>query len=418
MINFEGERLELLFIRLWNYFRGYVIIKIEGEYGERLINQVALQGIFLWDIKRVSRYILIAKVSVQDFLSLRPFVRNTRCHVSIIKRVGFFFYLNQLKKRRSLVAGAILFIVGIYFLSSLVWSVEINTSDNNLKSKIEKDLNNWGIKRGTFKHKLNKKACINKILDKYKEVAWAEIQIKGSKLVVEIVKRQLPPQLEENNPCDIIASKDGVIEEIIPLKGEALVEPGDTVSKGDVLISGRIVMGSNKQQDLENENYSDREQEELLVSAKGLIKARVRYKKTVKVPLVKKEKKHTGAVKKVYVFQLGNTVFNINSKEIPFEIFDEEIEKQFSILPNYLNNFRLTVLKYREQKIYKKFLGVEGATKVAEKELLQYCDENFKDKKVVRKRMDFNIDIDDQAVVGSLTLEVVEDIGKKEKLNS
>lgn len=414
-IKLGGERLKLPFIRLWNYLKGYVIIKIKGEYGERLINQATMHGIYLWDIKRINKYILIAKVNVQDFVNLRSFVRNSRCHVTIVERVGLFFYLNQLKKRKSLIVGAVLFILSIYFLSSIIWNVEIKTSDNNLKSKIEKDFNDWGIKRGTFKHKLDKKTCINKILDKYKEIAWAEIQIKGSKLVVEIVKRQLPPQLEENVPCDIIASKDGVIEEIIPLKGEALVAPGDVVSKGDVLISGRIVIDSNEQKDLQTADNSDRK-EEYLVNAKGLIKARVCYKNKVKVPLVKKEKKYTGDIKKVYVLQIGNIVFNINSKDIPFEIFDEQVEKQFFILPNFFDNVCLTVLNYREQKILKKFLGVEGATKVAEKKLLKYCDKNFKDKKVVKKQIDFNIDIDNQAVIGSLTVEVIEDIGKKEKL--
>ena len=41
----------------------------------------------------------------------------------------------------------------------------------------------------------------------------------------------MPPELEQNEPCDIIASKDGIIEEILPFKGEAMVKPGDTVSR-------------------------------------------------------------------------------------------------------------------------------------------------------------------------------------------
>ena len=33
----------MLLIKLWNYLTGYVIIKIVGEYGERLLNQAALK---------------------------------------------------------------------------------------------------------------------------------------------------------------------------------------------------------------------------------------------------------------------------------------------------------------------------------------------------------------------------------------
>ena len=59
----------------------------------------------------------------------------------------------------------------------------------------------------------------------------------------------MPLELEQNTPCDIIASKDGVIEEIILLRGEALVEPGQTVSAGDVLITGRVVLNLDRPDD-------------------------------------------------------------------------------------------------------------------------------------------------------------------------
>ena len=36
----------VLLIKLWNYLSGYVIIKINGEYGERLLNQAALKIFF------------------------------------------------------------------------------------------------------------------------------------------------------------------------------------------------------------------------------------------------------------------------------------------------------------------------------------------------------------------------------------
>ena len=51
----------MLLVKLWNYISGYVIIKITGKYGERLLNQAALNNLYLWDVQRTSSNELIAK---------------------------------------------------------------------------------------------------------------------------------------------------------------------------------------------------------------------------------------------------------------------------------------------------------------------------------------------------------------------
>ena len=50
------------------------------------------------------------------------------------------------------------------------------------------------------------------------------------------------PKLTENGtyPCHIIAARDGVVRKIEVRTGIPLVKVGDTVKKGDILISGII----------------------------------------------------------------------------------------------------------------------------------------------------------------------------------
>ncbi|MDD4570726.1 MAG: sporulation protein YqfD, partial [Tepidanaerobacteraceae bacterium] len=81
----------MLLIKLWNYLSGYVIIKITGEYGERLLNQAALKSLFLWDVKRPNSDHLTAKISVKDFFKLARLARKTRSRIYVLERVGLFF---------------------------------------------------------------------------------------------------------------------------------------------------------------------------------------------------------------------------------------------------------------------------------------------------------------------------------------
>ncbi|MCG0274755.1 MAG: sporulation protein YqfD [Thermosediminibacteraceae bacterium] len=394
----------MLIIKLWNCLRGYVIIKIVGPYCERLINQASLHGIYLWDITRLEEDALLAKVSVRGFFKLRTLVRKTKCKVFIVQKRGLFFSLNRLKRRKLFIIGAALFVAVIYVLSCIVWSVEVNTQDEALKISILSDLEKWGLKPGVFKHNIDKKYFLDKILLNYKNVAWAEIEIRGTKVIVELVNKEMPPQIEDDTPCNIVASKDGVIEEVLPLRGEAKVKPGDTVSKGDVLISGSVSLAGD-------------DQRKMLVRAKGIVKARVWYNESVEVPLVEFVKSYTGRVKKAYKIKIGNREIYIQWGDVKFPKYIEENLQQRYILPPSLGNVSFGAVLYREVKEEKRFLGVEGAAEVARKKLSEKLEGLPQDVQIVQKKMEFTLNPDKQVVLGTLTLEVIEDIGVEQKIN-
>lgn len=399
----------MLLIKLWNYIRGYVIIKITGEYSERLLNQAALENLYFWDVQRIDSKTLIARICIGDFFKLSCFARKTRCRIFIIERVGLFFIVHKIRKRKVFLIGFLLFIIAVYLLSSFIWFIEVHSPDRVLSSKIGADLRGWGLKEGTFKYRINKRYYLDRILDKYKDIAWVEIEIKGSRVIVELVKKQLPPELEENTPCDIIASKDGMIEEIIPLRGEALVKPGDTVSAGDLLISGKIVF--DEETVSEGKNADKRE---LNVHAKGIVKARVWYQKAIKVPLVKEEEVLTGRIKKSYSIQMGKHIFNIQWGNIPFDMYNRKIVRESNIFP-FMADFSFSQIHFQEIKKNKQFLGVEEAAREAERQLLLELDSSIKNETMTQKKMEFSLDSDENSVIGTLTVEVIEDIGQKRK---
>jgi len=401
----------MLIIKLWNYIRGYVIIKINGEYGERLLNQAALKNLYIWDIERVDCDTLIARISIKDFLKLSCLVRKTRCRICIIERVGLFFIMRKIRKRKVFLAGAILFVAIIYILSSFIWSIEINSMDDKLNAAVRRDLHRWGLREGIFKHGLDKKYYVDKLLSKYSDISWAEIEIKGSRIIVEMVKKEPKPELEENTPCDIIASKDGIIEEIMPLNGEAQVEVGDTVCVGDVLISGYMYYDN---ADPGQDQNSDKR--EVKVRAQGIVKARVWYQKAIKVSLVQEEKKLTGRLKKTYKLNVGKHTLNFQWGKTSFDLYDVNTVADTKLFSKFMGGLSFSVVNIEELENKKRFLGVEGATAEAEKQLLSEFESFVDNNKVTQKKMEFTLDADGKSVIGSLTMEVIEDIGQKKEI--
>ena len=51
----------MLSIKIWNYFRGYVIIRVEGLTLEKFLNLATNKDIYLWDIERIEYTVIEAK---------------------------------------------------------------------------------------------------------------------------------------------------------------------------------------------------------------------------------------------------------------------------------------------------------------------------------------------------------------------
>ena len=81
------------------------------------------------------------------------------------------------------------------------------------------------------------------------------MRVRGSTAVVQLVDRAVIPPLLRL-PGDIVAVRAGVITRIIAFSGEANVTAGDTVARGQLLLSGATAQGGH---------------------ASGLVEARVWY---------------------------------------------------------------------------------------------------------------------------------------------
>jgi similar to stage IV sporulation protein len=211
--------------------------------------------------------------------------------------------------------------------------------------------------------------------------------------------------VEEGTPCHIVAAKDGIIEKVLPLRGEAVVKVGDTVSKGDVLISGSVSLSG-----------GDGEEKKLLVRAKGIVKARVWYRESVEVPLVESVKTYTGRVKKAYKIRLGNRELYFQLGEVNFSSYEEEDLKVRYIIPPAFGNVSFNPVLYREVKEEKRFLGVEGASQEANRRLAEKLKILPGGVQIVQKKVEFTLNPEKQVVVGTLTLEVIEDIGIEKEI--
>ncbi|MHB8158554.1 MAG: sporulation protein YqfD, partial [Desulfocucumaceae bacterium] len=92
-----------------SFLFGYVSILVRGENLEKFLNMAASRGIFLWDIKRVGESELYVKTRLSSVGPLRHIGRNTKTLFKFKSREGLPFIISRIRKRKSLIAGAVVF---------------------------------------------------------------------------------------------------------------------------------------------------------------------------------------------------------------------------------------------------------------------------------------------------------------------
>ena len=122
---------------------------------------------------------------------------------------------------------------------------------------------------------------------------------------------------------DVVASEDGLVTQVEAAQGDALVAEGDTVRRGEVLISGIVT--------LEPPQYSDLPFRYYTVHARGKVYARTWHTLTAMIPLESQVKAHTGEEKDRWSLDFFGTRLEFyRNSSIPWPSCDK-ITKVYSL---------------------------------------------------------------------------------------
>ena len=393
----------MLFLRLWNYLRGYVNIIAEGYFLEKFINLCIAKGIFLWDIKREKSSIMLFKTGISSFKRLRGVARKTRCRIEVKAKKGLPFILNRYRRRKAFAAGAFGFILMVYLLSSFLWTVEVVGNKTVPAQDIIQNLEKLGLKAGVFKFGIDTGRMVNEILIKRSDLSWIGIRITGTKAVVEVKERTLIPEmLDRDIPCNILAAKDGVIKRMVVRTGTPVVSEGDTVKRGQLLVAGIL-------EDQHGVGIG-------FIHALADIKARTWYIGESEVPLVQTISRRTDKVHKSYSLRIFLREIKLGSQKIPFEDYDLVTDKKrLSLGKNCELPFELVINTYYEKKPGRLELGTTQAEEMARKEALGKAMAGIpKEAQIVDNK--FNVIHTADAVKAKITIECSEEIGLHERI--
>lgn len=409
-------------LRMWSYLQGYVVIMVEGKQIEKFINMAVAKGYNLWDIYQPRDNLMLAKVDLEVYPALRHVARACRCRMRIRDKRGLPFMAVKIRRRRMLAVGAFLFFVSLYILSSFIWSVEV-ISNRELhlisKEQVLEAVSDLGLRRGTFRLVLDTKEIEKSLEKKFPEISWVGVEVRGAKAIVSVVEKILPGEEKAKGPGNIVAAKDGLIKEILVLSGEPKVAAGDTVKKGEILISGVIYPQPSPLEQQQPEEQKDPAQEEpsqlepLYLKAKGIVRARIWYEARVQVPLIEEKEVFTGKTQQVVALELmGKRVVLKNETREKLNNYRKQDRAQDLTIWKYRLPLRLvtTTLKEVEKKEF--YYSMAEAKALAEKKALKDISSQLpQDSQIVSQRTEVS-SANERELKAVIYVETVESIGE------
>ena len=177
-------------------------------------------------------------VSERDFSRVNRALKN-QVNYTVSEALGVYGILYKNRRRYGLLLAVLFFVALLLLSSSVVWDVRVEGSDNGNEEEILNELREVGLVPGKFWSKLDKSRVEAEMLLNSEYVSWLNINRRGSVAYVSVMDKISHTDTEKKEGySNIVAERDCVIEEISVKTGYALVKAGETVKKGDVLISG------------------------------------------------------------------------------------------------------------------------------------------------------------------------------------
>jgi similar to stage IV sporulation protein len=133
------------------------------------------------------------------------------------------------------------FLVALWALSSFVWIIEVEGSQLVDSALIRQAAVDEGLFVGALRYKLEQDKIADALLRQFPELAWATVALKGSRALIKVVDRAVIVPTP-TTPGDIVAVKNGLLVKVIATGGQAVVSAGDTVVKGQILITGTVIV--------------------------------------------------------------------------------------------------------------------------------------------------------------------------------
>lgn len=222
------------------HFSKYVQAELIAAEPYRLLNILVGQGIEFYDTEQRDLITVRVTVHKRHYVRMKKITEASGAVCNHIGKIGYLWKLDLLRRRPLLAAGILLFLIFAISLSERVLFVQVVGNETVPAALIMKEAKDCGITIGATRRAVRSEQIKNTLLSKIPQLQWVGVNTNGSTATIQVRERSSGDLHKETayTVSGVVASRDGVISDLSVLKGTALCSVGQSVKKGDLLVSG------------------------------------------------------------------------------------------------------------------------------------------------------------------------------------
>lgn len=223
----------------WQWIRGRVLVElISADLNESLC-VLGKAGIILWDVERISDITVRFWVDRKNMDALGVLCQKRGDQLRSIKQASLLCQIRELRHRPVLVAGLSLLLILSLWLPGKILFVQVEGNVSVPTRMILESAGECGIAFGATRRDVRSERVKNSLLQALPSLSWAGVNTYGCTAVISVREREdASGTIRPNQVSSIVASMDGIVEEMTVIKGTGICKPGQAVKAGQVLISG------------------------------------------------------------------------------------------------------------------------------------------------------------------------------------
>lgn len=291
----------------WSNCFAQVRFSALGGYGEKLLTLCLQQGIPVARVKPVPGG-FTASVPARYYKTVFKFAKRCRTRLRVIQKRGIYFRTKHYRGRWGLLIGPLVLLCAVHMFGKAVWAIRWDGATPLQQHEIGSLLYSMDIYEGAILNQEKIRLAEKHLLDQSNELGWVALNFEKGRLVVEMVAAREKPQIESNDTVSLVAAADGIILEANVQEGFLQKQVGQTVAKGEVLISSVL---------------ADRKGRNIYVHAKGTVIAEIKKQYKCRQPLSLSAQALTGEVTSQYTLRVGSLRLPLG----PTKQLDEEKSK-------------------------------------------------------------------------------------------
>lgn len=227
---------------LWKFLAGCVTIKVEGLKLLQFVSDAAAQGIRLHRLDRDSYSRMLAEVTWRDYNRLLKLAHNRPLRVVELSNDGLPAIASKVMKRLAFSIGMLACVAVLIGANQFVLDVRVmGCTDPGLEARVLEIAREQGLRPVAGKASVDLHRIETELMLQLSDISFASIRVNGVVATVNVVEGvQAPVLIDKGKPCNVIASRDGVVRKVILYDGQARVVAGDTVKRGQVLVDSAV----------------------------------------------------------------------------------------------------------------------------------------------------------------------------------